>query len=198
MPSASSNLPVSNHRLRTAARALRAGGLVAHPTEGVWGLACDPGNAKAIRRLLQVKQRDPDKGLILIADRPAVLAPFCANAPEAWQHACTAWPGPSTWLLPPRPDVWRLLTGAHDRIALRVSAHPIAAGLCRMFGGALVSTSANVSTQPAAQHAWQVHSRLGPHVDVILGGRLSHPGQPSCITDAVSGTIIRGPAAPAA
>jgi len=182
----------SAHRLRMAARALRAGGLIAHPTEGVWGLACDPHNAGAARRLLAAKQRDPAKGLIVVADRPEWLRPFVTHAPAAWQRACMAWPGPSTWLLPVHPATPQWLTGQHDRIALRVTAHPVAVALCRAFGGALVSTSANISAQPAALHAWQVHARLRSDVDVIIGGHLNHPGQPSTITDAVTGTVIRG------
>lgn len=193
--SGASNIPIASaHRLRTAARALRTGGLVAHPTEGVWGLACDPLNARAALRLLAAKQRDPDKGLIVVADRPEWLAPFATDTPHAWQRACAAWPGPSTWLLPVNPATPWWLTGAHDRIALRVTAHPVAAALSRTFGGALVSTSANVSTQPAALNAWQVRARLRRHVDVIIGGRLNHPGRPSTITDAVTGSIIRGAA----
>lgn len=191
MPGCSSGSTISRHRLRNAARALRAGGLVAHPTEGVWGLACNPVDAAAVLHLLAVKQRDPAKGLILIADRPEVLAPFTDDAPEAWQRACAAWPGPSTWLLPAHPALPYWLTGAHDRIALRVTAHPVAAALCRAFGGALVSTSANISRRAAARHAWQVRARFGNHINVVLGGRLGDPGRPSTITDAVSGKVMR-------
>src|SRR5699024_6567766 len=103
------------------------------------------------------------------------------------------WPGPSTWLLPASPTTPDWLTGAHDRIALRVTAHPVAAALSRTFGGAFVSTSANVSNTPPALHSWQVRRNLGACVDVIIGGHLQHPGQPSTITDAVSGTVTRGP-----
>jgi len=176
---------------RRAAGILRAGGLVAHPTEGVWGLACDPFNADAVERLLAAKKRAVDKGLILVAARPEALLPFVADTGAPWQRACATWPGPHTWLLPPSDDTPAWLTGAHARIALRVSAHPVAVALCRAFGSALVSTSANISTQPAARHAWQLRQRLGQHVDMILGGRLTHPGQPSSITDAVTGTVIR-------
>lgn len=188
-----SNLIHGSQRLRVAARALHAGALVAHPTEGVWGLACDPLNPAAVLKLLAAKQRDMAKGLILVAARPEWLAPFTAADDATWQHACAAWPGPSTWLLPANPATPEWLTGAHEQIALRVTAHPVAAALSRVFGGALVSTSANVSSIPAALHSWQVRRSLGAYVDVIIGGRLQHPGQPSTITDAVTGTVIRGP-----
>lgn len=187
------NLISGGQRLRVAARALRAGGLVAHPTEGVWGLACDPLNPAAVLKLLAAKSRDIAKGLIIVADRPEWLAPFAQPSAPAWQRACAAWPGPSTWLLPAHPATPAWLTGNHDQIALRVSAHPVAAALSRTFGGAIVSTSANVSNKPAALHSWQVHRRLGRYVDVVLGGHLLRPGQPSTITDAETGTVIRGP-----
>src|SRR5699024_8270201 len=118
---------------------------------------------------------------------------FAADDAAAWQRACAAWPGPSTWLLPANPATPDWLTGAHERIALRVTAHPVTTALCRAFGGALVSTSANVSNKPAALHSWQVHAHLGQYVAVVIGGSLQHPGQPSTITDAVTGTIVRGP-----
>ncbi|HLQ84602.1 MAG TPA: L-threonylcarbamoyladenylate synthase [Salinisphaeraceae bacterium] len=186
------NLQASGDRLRACARVLRAGGLVAHPTEGVWGLACDPHNSQAVRRLLAAKQRDPAKGLILIADRAALLAPYVAANAAAWQRACASWPGPSTWLLPAHSSAPVLITGGQARIALRVTAHPVAAALGRAFGGALVSTSANISKRPAALHAWQVRAWLGSWLDAMIGGRLSNPGQPSTITDAETGIRIRG------
>lgn len=179
-------------RLRVAARALRAGALVSHPTEGVWGLACDPHNPAAVLKLLAAKNRDIARGLILVADRPEWLAPFAQPSEQAWQRACAAWPGPSTWLLPANSATPAWLTGDHDQIALRVTAHPVAAALSRTFGGAIVSTSANVSSKPAALHSWQVHRRLGRYVDVVIGGHLLRPGQPSTITDAETGTVIRG------
>lgn len=193
MPGTDENPIPGTQRLRVAAGALHAGGIVAHPTEGVWGLACDPLNPDAVLKLLAAKNRDIDKGLIVVAHQPDLLAPFVAEDAEAWQRACATWPGPSTWLLPAHPATPDWLTGTHDRIALRVTAHPVAAALCRVFGGALVSTSANVSNKPAALHAWQVRNSLGKYVEVIIGGHLQLPGQPSTITDAVTGTVIRGP-----
>src|SRR5699024_9004810 len=126
-------------------------------------------NPGAVLKLLAAKNRDIAKGLIIVADRPEWLASFAASSDSAWQRACATWPGPTTWLLPANPATPDWLTGAHDQIALRVTAHPVAAALCRAFGGALVSTSANVSNKPAALHSWQVHGRLGTYVDVVIG-----------------------------
>ncbi len=191
------NVEPAPHQLRRAARKLRAGGLVAHPTEGVWGLACDPLNPQAVMRLLAAKRRDAAKGLILIAHDAKALAPFVdAKGHDAWQRACADWPGPVTWLLPANAQAPWWLTGAHASIALRVSAHAASAALCRAFGGALVSTSANVAGRPPAVHGWQVRARFGAHVDALVAGALDTPGIPSAIRDGRSGAVIRGAKTP--
>lgn len=178
--------------MRHAVRILRAGGLVAHPTEGVWGLACDPLLSTAVLRLLAAKRRDPAKGLILIAHQLDALRPFLDAPPDQLDRARADWPGPVTWLLPAAPEVPWWLTGDHDTLAVRVTAHPTAAALCRAFGGPLVSTSANLSGHPAPRHSWQVRAQLGPTVGPILTGELTTPGRPSTIRDAATGERIRG------
>lgn len=184
-------MTISPHQLRMAAARLQAGGLVAHPTEGVWGLACDPGNPDAVDRLLAVKRRPMRKGLILIAEAAEALQPYLA-ASGVSASAAADWPGPVTWLLPAAAHVPRRLRGDSAAIAVRVTAHPVAASLCRQFGGALVSTSANRGGRPAALHAWQVRAQLGADVDLLLGGHLQTPGRPSRIRDAASGRTLRG------
>lgn len=179
-------------RLHRAARLLRAGGLVAHPTEGVWGLACDPLLPVAVLRLLAAKRRDPAKGLILIAHEFAALRPFLEATPDQIERARADWPGPVTWLLPAAPNVPWWLTGDHDSLAVRVTAHPTAATLCRAFGGPLVSTSANLSGRPAPRHSWQTRAQLGKTLDMVLAGELTTPGRPSTIRDAATGEVIRG------
>lgn len=175
-------------RLRHAARVLAQGGLVAHPTEGVWGIACDPRQAQAVSALLRTKQRDPAKGLILIAASQESLAPYIAGNIPTEAHA--DWPGPVTWLLPAAPGTPRWLTGDHDTIAVRVTANLTANTLCSAFGGALVSTSANRAGHPAARHGWQARAALGGHISLYLGGHLDRPGVPSRIRD-MSGAILR-------
>lgn len=182
---------LASWRLNHAIRLLRAGRLVVHPTEGVWGLACDPLLPAAVLRLLAAKRRDPAKGLILIADRLAVLQPFLAAPPELIERAAADWPGPVTWLLPAAPEVPWWLTGDHETIAVRVTAHPVAASLCRAFGAPLVSTSANLAGHPAPLHSWQARAQLGAAVDLTLAGELQTPGHPSTIRDGATGEIIR-------
>lgn len=178
-------------RLRHAVRTLRAGRLVAHPTEGVWGLACDPLQPMAVLRLLAAKRRDPAKGLILIAHEAAVLRPFLDAPADQWQRAGSDWPGPITWLLPAAPETPWWLTGDHDTLAVRVTAHPVAAALCRAFGGPLVSSSANLSGHPAPRHSWQARAQLDTAVDLVLAGELTVPGRPSTIRDAATGEVVR-------
>lgn len=179
-------------RLRHAARILADGGLVAHPTEGVWGIACDPQQPQAVSTLLRAKRRAPAKGLILVAAEPEALAAHIDGDLPA--EALADWPGPVTWLLPAASATPRWLTGDHDTIAVRVTANATARALCAAFGGALVSTSANRAGHPAARNGWQARAALGGHVSLYLSGDLDRPGVPSRIRD-MNGKILRDDAA---
>ncbi len=178
--------------LREAVRALHNGGIIAYPTEAVYGLGCDPLDADTVLRLLALKRRPVEKGLILVAADFSQLQPYLLPlaAPLAQQVAAD-WPGPVTWLLPARPDVPRWLRGAHDTLAVRVSAHPEVAALCRAFGGPIVSTSANPATLPPARNALTVQRMFGGGVDFILHAPLGGLERPTQIRDGRSGRIIR-------
>lgn len=166
---------------------------MAHATEGVWGLACDPANPWAMEHILWLKKRAPTQGLIVVGAEASTLKPLiAANAGDAWNRAIATWPGPITWLLPAAHGVDDYLTGGGDRIALRVSAHPICRALAQAVGGAIVSTSANPSARPAAIHGWQVRRYFGRQIDFVLGGHCANPGTPSTIRDATTGQTIRG------
>lgn len=180
-------------RLRAVAGAVRAGGVVAYPTEAVYGLGCDPRNERAVRRLLTLKRRPLHKGLILIADDFAQLAPFLQPLSSV-DHARLAatWPGPHTWLIPARPDAPRWLRGRHDTLAVRVTAHPLAAALCRACGHALVSTSANFSGRPPARTALAVRRQLGRSIDAVLAGPTGGVEKPTEIRDLRSQRLVRG------
>lgn len=175
-----------------AARAVHAGGIIAYPTEGVYGLGCDPGNPAAIQRLLRLKRRPPDKGLILIAAALEQLLPYIAEPTTAQlQRIGSSWPGPVTWLLPARPATSPWLTGAHDTLAVRVTAHPLAAELCRACGSALVSTSANRHGQNPAHTALQVRLQFPCELAAIVHGATAPQAGPTEIRDARNGAIIR-------
>ena len=180
-------------QLRRAARWLRRGGIVAYPTEAVFGLGCDPRNSAALRALLALKQRTWQKGLILIAADYAALAPYLeAQAENIHRRALIRWPGATTWLWPAHPQVSPLLRGVHQTLAVRIPAHPVARALSRAFGHALVSTSANRSGQNPARSALEVRRKLGAHTPVlIVHGEVNRRARPSQILDLVSGQAVR-------
>ncbi len=178
--------------LQHAVAALRAGGVIAYPTEAVWGLGCDPLNRAAVSRLLTLKRRDWRKGLILIADSFEQLWPFVAD-PLTTQHepALASWPGPATWLLPASPSVPPWITGGRPQIAVRVTAHPVASALCREYGSALVSTSANRSQRPPLRTRMQVQRQFGNRLDYVVPGDLGGLERPTPIRDVQTGELIR-------
>lgn len=179
-------------RLRAAARAVRGGGLIAYPTEAVYGLGCDPRNAGAVRRLLTLKRRSADQGLILIAASLDQLAPFLQPlAPDDQLRLDATWPGPHTWLIPARSDTPRWLRGRHETLAVRVTAHLLAAALCQACGHPLVSTSANISGRPPARTALAVRRRLGFALDYVLPGATGGADAPTRIQDLRDGRLVR-------
>lgn len=176
-----------------AATRLQAGDVLAYPTEGVWGLGCDPESEEATLRLLAIKERPVDKGLILIAGSLEQVAHLLAPLTKHQrQTVLAAWPGPTTWLIPDSNSIIpRWIKGEHDSVAIRVTAHPLAAQLCLAFGGPLVSTSANLAGHPAAKTAGEVVAQLGSRIDGLVAGELGQEARPSRIVDLVSGVILR-------
>ncbi len=173
-----------------AVRAVAAGGVIAYPTEAVYGLGCLPDD-RPISRLLRLKQRSPRKGLILVAASAEQLMPFVEFPNTATRRQVLAtWPGPVTWLLPARRGVSTWLAGAHVTLAVRVSAHPVVQALCR-YAGPLVSTSANRAGADPARDAARVRAGLGPSLDYVLAGRVGDSRRPTAIRDALSGALIR-------
>ena len=174
--------------LAHAVKLLRSGGIVAYPTESVYGLGCDPGNHDAVMRLLHIKRRASAKGLILIAADVEQLMPWVTEIPP---QVRATWPGAHTWLVKPREGVPYWIIGRHARIAVRVTALPAARALCHAAGMALVSTSANRAGQVPARSYREVLRRFGADVDYVLPGRVGQRKQPTPITDADSGQLIR-------
>ena len=179
-------------QIRQAVAILRAGGLIAYPTEGVFGLGCNPFDAAAVERLLALKQRPMHKGLILISDRIERLEPFFAPlTADQWQRLRSRWPGPMTWTVPHNGALPDWITGGRSTVALRVTAHPVAAKLCAQYGQPLVSTSANRQGRPALERRLQVQQQLSQELDFILPGRVLTPGKASQIEDLISGQCYR-------
>ena len=183
----------SDFRVHLATRELRAGGVIAYPTEGVWGLGCDPNDAAAVLRLLMLKQRDMAKGLLLVAADIEQLAPYLIGlSPSQQQRLRDSWPAPLTWLVPNNGAAPDWICGDHPGVALRVSAHPLVAALCRAFGGPLVSTSANPSGRPAALTALRVRHYFGDDLDFIVHGELGGQRGPTPIRDLITDKWVRG------
>ncbi|MDR5900504.1 L-threonylcarbamoyladenylate synthase [Halomonas icarae] len=180
------------HQIEQAAATLRQGGVIAYPTEAVWGLGCDPDNEEALARLLRLKRRDPAKGVILVAASIDQFDAWLEGLPAEQQAPLAAsWPGPNTWLVPHNGRSLPLVHGEHDRVALRVSAHPLVAALCEAFGGPIVSTSANVASEPPAMSADEVRTLFGTELDAVVEGELGGLARPSTIRDLVSGRVLR-------
>ena len=180
--------------LANVVAALHRGGVIAYPTEGVWGLGCDPHDEAAVLRLLALKQRDVAKGLILIASSEAQLAPFIDTASLGGSQLAevrASWPGPNTWIMPASKDAPSWITGAHDGIAVRVTAHPLVRALCDGFGGALVSTSAKIASEPSPRARAELDPRIVAGVDAVTDGETLGRAQPSTIRDARSGAVLR-------
>jgi len=177
-----------------AATALNQGGVIAYPTEGVWGLGCDPLNQAAVMRLLDIKQRPLDKGLILIAahlDQLKPLLDLAALPTDRLAAVLATWPGPHTWIMPAHPSAPRWITGTHDSIAVRISAHPVVIALCDAFGGALVSTSANPAGAWPAKTVDAFDPALLAQIDGIVEGEVGGLERPTPIRDARDGSALR-------
>ena len=175
-----------------AAALLRDGGVLAYPTEGVYGLGCDPDNRAAFEKIFAMKRRPPEQGVLLIAADIAQVQPWIGDAPEAaLARANAIWPGAHTFIFPRSVRVPEWIAGGHAGIALRVTAHAPSAALCRAFGGPIVSTSANRHGQPPAHSAADIRAIFGDEPDGVLDAPLGGLDKPTPITDAASGAIIR-------
>lgn len=184
-------MPYSAALIRKVRAHLGGDGIIAYATESCYGLGCDPRNARAVRFMLQLKNRPQSKGLILIADRfdrlrRYVLPPTAEQSRQLGQ----TWPGPHTWLMPASRHTPRWLRGRHESIAVRVTAHPDAAGLCRALGTALVSTSANRAGMRPLKTRSACAKTFGQSV-LVLPGRVGVRKTPSTIQHLLTGRIIR-------
>lgn len=183
-----------NGDIDTVLAALRAGGVVACPTESVWGLSCDPFARAAVERLLAIKRRPVDKGLILIAADIAQfegLLDWDALPADRRDAVLASWPGPHTWIVPATAKLPRWITGAHGGVAVRVTAHGPMAALCRAFGGPLVSTSANPTGAPPPHDLSDLDPVLHAALDAVLAGRTGNLPRPTAIRDALTGKPLR-------
>jgi L-threonylcarbamoyladenylate synthase len=174
-----------------AIKHLQQGHIIAYPTEAVYGLGCDPYNEQAVLRLFTLKERNPDKGIILIAANWTQITPLIEPlTQQQYEMINKTWPGPMTWVFPASTLAPTWIIGKHNTIALRITAHPIANNLCERFKNPIVSTSANLSGQTPAKSALEVQSSFS-EVDFILEGPLGDLTSPTPIRDARTGIWYR-------
>lgn len=174
------------------ANILKSGGVIAYPTEGVWGIGCDPSNETAVHKLLALKDRPVEKGMILVAGTADQLQPWAKTLPTNLFHKLTAiYDRPTTWLVEDTgiAPVW--IRGKHQCTAIRFSQHEGVQALCKAFGGPIVSTSANPSSKAPAMSLEQVQSYFSTELDAIFDAPLGTATQPSQIKNLVTGETLR-------
>lgn len=177
--------------LQQAVHICEIGGVIAYPTEAVFGLGCLPLCEQSVQRILSLKRRSVRKGLILVAAKIEQLEPFIDFSMVAdFQPIQDTWPGPVTWIIPARQSTPSWLTGAHKTLAVRVSAHPFVKAICEKTG-AIVSTSANPAGANPAKTSLRVRSYFKDAIDYIVPSDIANTGKPTEIRDALSGNIIR-------
>lgn len=180
-PEAASRL-LSPTELAKALSVLRAGGVVAFPTETYYGLAVDPFNREALSRLFALKRRPPDKPILTLVENREQLPLLVRQVPAVYLPLMEAfWPGPLTLIFDAVPELPVILTGYTGTIGVRISSHPIARQLVVAFGRPLTATSANYSGQPPAVTSDEVTDQLGLDVDCVLDGGTTAGGPGSTI-----------------
>ncbi|MDU8925013.1 Sua5/YciO/YrdC/YwlC family protein [Pasteurellaceae bacterium LIM206] len=172
---------------------LKQGQVIAYPTESVFGLGCNPNDESAVLKLLVLKNRPPEKGLILVAPTLALLLPFIDQTKlqtKHWQLLQQYYAHPTTWVVPARAGTPGYLTGRFNSIAVRLCPHPAVRALCRRTGFAITSTSANLSGRPPCRSAREVRCQFGeffPVLDMPVG----NAANPSEIRDIFTQQIFR-------
>ena len=177
-------------KIEQAWRLLQQGKLIAYPTEAVYGIGCDPFNQEAVAKLLALKQRAPEKGLIILIADWAQLTPLITPISQASMSAVkNTWPGPTTWIFPKSALIPDWLCGNNQTIAIRMSAHPVASQLS--IPAPVVSTSANLSGDNAARNLAELSLQFPHGIDAVVAGELGGRSQPSAIFEVLTGRQLR-------
>jgi len=171
---------------------LTAGGVIAYPTESVYGLGCRADREHPVERILQLKERSRERGLIVLIDRLDTLGDWVDLTPELEKRALEAWPGPVTWLVPASPRCPQWLNGGGPSLAVRMPEHATCRELCRELGNPLVSTSANPPGKPGARSPEEIREYFSePPPELIFESPLGGRDTPSEIRDLLTGNKVR-------
>lgn len=185
-------MELQNWRVKLIGQRLAEGAVIAYPTEGVWGLGCLPGIPEAVGRILELKRRDWQAGLILAAATIEQLEPCLAGITAAERARLEAdWPGPVTYLVQDNGTVPEWIRGSHPTVALRVSAHPVIRAICTQVGGPIVSTSANPSGKPPARTMLRLRQYFPQGIDLVVPGEVGNSEGATEIRDLATGNILR-------
>ena len=179
-----------NSQIQQAVNIIRSGGIISYPTESVFGLGCDPLNETAVNRILQLKKRSVDKGLIIVASNLEQLDPYIEISIEEEQKILNEKAG-TTWLVKKSPltPIW--VSGKHEKVAIRVSKHPLIIKLCQSLKQPLISTSANPSGSAPATTNQQSNHYFSKNVDLYIDYQSERSGQPTQIKDITTDVIVR-------
>ena len=177
------NIMTQEQDIKNAIEAMRQGGVILYPTDTVWGIGCDATNAEAVKRVYEIKQRDDSKALICLVDSDARLQRYVRNVPDvAWQLIdCVE--KPTTLILDGAVNLAPNLIAEDGSIGIRITKEAFSHELCFRFQKAIVSTSANISGEPAAQNYRDIDPRILEKVDYVCWTRRQEhqPHQPSSI-----------------
>lgn len=187
------NKKIYNFGSALVRQAFNNGEVLVYATEAVMGLGCDPDNEAAVKKLLQLKQRSIDKGLILLAANYEQLVPYIETTAipvDKRPEVFSCWPGPVTLLLPKSIKAPYWITGVHEKIATRVPSYAPLIELCERLGKPIVSTSANLSGEPSCKTLEEANMQFGDKV-VYVASKVEGRTSPSMIKDAITGEILR-------
>ena len=170
---------------------LKSGGIIAYPTEAVYGIGCDPYNKDSVKKITQIKKRESSKSYILVASELSQLSNLI-NINSLSEEVLSSWPGHNTWLIKPKKNIppW-LMDNENGLIAIRVSSHPEIVELCQFFGNPIISTSANISGNKVLKNHHDVERALGSYLDYLVLGNVGEYSEPSIIKDMKTGKAIR-------
>ncbi|RDH82835.1 MAG: threonylcarbamoyl-AMP synthase [endosymbiont of Galathealinum brachiosum] len=180
----------STSQIQQAARIILDGGIISYPTESVFGLGCDPLNEKAVHRILKLKNRSVNKGLIIVAGDLKQLSPYIEISENEKQKILNEKPV-TTWLVNKSSLTPNWVSGKHKKVAVRISKYPLIINLCQLINQPLISTSANPAEAEPATTSQQSEDYFFNNIDLYIDDQSERTGQPSQIKDITTDTIIR-------
>ena len=184
--------PSAPEEYEDISNAIVKGKIVAYPTESVFGIGCDPENEKSINKIIAIKNRSKQKGLIIIADEVKKLSKFIhKDYLDLFIKKSDIESKPTTWIVPSSKHVLNLVKGEDSSVALRITQHPIASRICKYSNKAIISTSANISNKTPAKNSNEILMQFGEEIDIIVDGRVGDSIKPTQIVDLITNKVIR-------